>query len=750
MRCFSPNRRLSLVALCLVLLLFGSGICRAAVLPKNPDEIAWNLSALMVTYDQKRDLYIAEEDVVIKGGATRLEADYVEFSNKTKDAFAQGNVLLISGEDSISCNAMQINLATEKGFIHKGTIFIQKNNFYIQGENIRKTGQFTFTADKGSITSCSGDTPDWKITGKDVRVTIEGYGYANHATLWAKKMPALYSPYLTFPVKTKRQSGLLLPRISSSDRLGFQYEQPLFWAINRNSDATLYTDYMSDRGVKVGAEYRYILNDRSKGILMFDFLEDDKIDDGTDATKNYRYSSTPQRTNTDRYWLRMKGNHALPNGFDAKLDIDWVSDADYLLEFRDGFTGYDDTNFTFEQDFGRDLDEYDDTTRENSLTVSKSWSNYSLITKALWYDDVEARRENTDDTTLQTLPSVEFDASRQQLGNTGLYYKLDSEFRSFYRQDTVDTVTNDKRKSAKVTGQRMDLYPTLYYPIKLGKAFSLEPYIAPRGTLYHTDDYTDLNGDDDDVRTRAMYDVGAALSTTLSRVFTLNNGFADKVKHQVDPKLSYQFLPNVIQDDLPYFDSLDEIDEENKVTWSLTNSFIARNTFVGNNGTSKKTYREFAWLKLYQDYDIKNERDGDDAEDRPWSDITLETELKPFSYFYLEADLKWSPYNTHFNELNVAATVSDARGDKVTTAYRYTIEDDETWVARLKAQLTQTIAAYYAVEMDLEEEDTIETRTGIILNKECWGLALEYKEESADKSIAFMITLRGIGEFGSK
>ena len=90
----------------LYILIFPNRFAAASYIPENPEKISWHISAMTVTFDQKRDLYIAENNVVITGGKTRLEADYVEFSNKTKDVFARGNVLLISGEDSISCNAM--------------------------------------------------------------------------------------------------------------------------------------------------------------------------------------------------------------------------------------------------------------------------------------------------------------------------------------------------------------------------------------------------------------------------------------------------------------------------------------------------------------------------------------------------------------------------------------------------------------------------------------------------------------------
>ena len=269
-------------------------------IPENPEEISWHISAKKVTFDQKRDLYIAEENVVITGGMTRLEGDYVEFSNKTKDASAQGNVLLISGEDSITCNAMTLNLITQTGVINKGTIFIQKNHFYINGENIQNTGESTYSRQKCSSTSCAGESPDWKITGDNIKVTIEGYGTATNSILWAKKLPVIYSPYLLFPVKKKRQTGLLFPRITSSDRKGFELEQPLFIAISKNSDASIYADYMSDRGVKLGTEFRYIIDKNTKGSLLFDFLDDEKKDDGTDDTKDYSFSATPQRTNHDR------------------------------------------------------------------------------------------------------------------------------------------------------------------------------------------------------------------------------------------------------------------------------------------------------------------------------------------------------------------------------------------------------------------------------------------------------------------
>ncbi len=740
MVCFLRHRRGLVFTIFAFFYIFISGgtAVYSADLSENARNIPWHISAMSVTFDTKRKLYIAEDNVIITGGKTRLEADYAEFSNKTKDAFAQGHVILISGADSISCNAMKINLATQTGTISRGTIYIQKNNFYINGENIRKTGRFTYRADKGSITSCPGDSPDWKITGDNIKVTIEGYGFARNTVLWAKKLPVIYSPFLVFPVKTKRQTGLLFPQISSSDRKGFEYEQPLFLALSRSTDATLYADYMSDRGTKAAAEYRYVLSQNSKGTVFFDFLDDSKKDDGTSATKNYAFDSTPVRTNTDRFWFRMKHDQELGDGFTARLDIDVASDEDYLQEFRNGFTGYDETKKYFEKQFGRSIDEYDDTTRKNQLNISKSWDNYSFSLNALWYDNISARRQNTEDTTLQTLPGIEFDASRQQLGSTSLFYSFDSEYRSFYRQDTTSTL---------VKGQRADVHPRVYLPMRLGRYFYFEPYAGARQTVWHTNAFTDINGNSNDFRTREMYDLGASLSTKFIKIFSPDVKFADKIQHEVVPQIEYSFIPNIIQNDLPSFDDLDRIGERNLITWSVTNYFTAKKSFTDAKGKNRAAYNRFAYARLYQTYDIRKKRDG---ASKPFSDISLDLEFTPNNRILFETDLDWSPYDTHFHKLNSRAELKDSRGDSIQAEYRYTAGSSESLYSRVDIALTDELTSYYSVEKNLMEEKTIETQAGIALKKSCWTLRLFASRSGGEQTIAFLINLHGIGEFGNR
>lgn len=220
----------------------------------------WRVAADELKYDRGTDQYIGKGNVSISRGDTQLTADFVRFDQKSMKAFARGHVILNAGGDIITGDSVEIDLNTETGTIYNGTVFYKEKHFFIRGKKIQKVGPETFTAERISVTTCDGPSPDWKLTGSNVKLTNEGFGSVSNAALWVKGVPVLWAPYLIFPTKRKRQSGFLLPEFDQSDRLGFQYIQPFFWAINENSDATFFGQVFSKRGFKIGGEYRYMLD----------------------------------------------------------------------------------------------------------------------------------------------------------------------------------------------------------------------------------------------------------------------------------------------------------------------------------------------------------------------------------------------------------------------------------------------------------------------------------------------------------
>ncbi|HWR92350.1 MAG TPA: putative LPS assembly protein LptD, partial [Desulfobacterales bacterium] len=363
----------------------------ARVLPLDP-AMPWLLEADLIRYDQATGTYIAEGDATISKQGRSITADVLRYSAQTAMAYAEGNVVVRSGTDVLTGSYLEFDLESEKGYLDDGTIFIQENNYHFQGNRIQKVGPDLYRLDRGTVTTCDGERPDWKLSGRDIQVHEDGSGTAWNALGYVLDVPVAYFPFVSFPARNRRQTGLLFPEIGYSERKGASFNQPFYWAIDDASDATFYAHYMSRRGLKPGLEYRYYLNRDAKGALMFDFLHDEQIDDGgNNSSNNWGHDDSGGvflRPNRDRYWFRMSHSNPLPAGFRGLLDLDIVSDQDYLRDFKKGYMGFTDTDLFFKKFMGRTLDEFDDPVRVNRLWVDRSWSQAYLGAGTLLYDDV--------------------------------------------------------------------------------------------------------------------------------------------------------------------------------------------------------------------------------------------------------------------------------------------------------------------------------------------------------------------------
>ena len=701
----------------------------------------WLIQADRIDYDQNLDLYIATGHVSIAREGRTLIADTARLNEKTGDALAEGHVRLTSHTDVLSGNRLELNLNDETGTLSDGTVFISKNHLYLSGQKIEKTGPQSYTAEKISITSCDGPDPAWRLTGNDFKATIEGYGTAKHVALWADKIPVLYTPYLFFPVKIKRQTGLLMPEFGYSERKGSQYLQPFYWAINDSSDATLYSQFMSERGLRNGIEYRYVLDPESRGAVFLEGFQDRRIDDGLDDnSRRWGYEDdNVLRQNKDRYWFRMKHDQRLGAGVMARLDLDVVSDQDYLQEFKSGLDGFDQTRGYFLDTFGRDIDDVNDPIRLNRLNLNRIWDYYSFNADLRWYDNVINRRQDLPDNTLQQLPAVSLEGSRQPIAGSPLFYDLTTNYTYFYRIDGI-------------RGHRADLYPRVYYPFDMFQSLSIEPSVGLRQTAWQVDSDEVQSANGRDTLYRALYDFRLDLSTEFYRIFDWNMAGSDRLKHAITPEVTYEFTPEVDQSDYPQFDAVDQIDRKNLITYAITNTLTARMPGSAGKSGSRYQYNPFLRFKLAQSFDINKHNDGDPE---PFSDIAAELDLTPGSYVGIDSDAQWSLYDSRLNSLNTALSLWDARSDRLTADYRYTRETstgaaDGVQTLRLDAELrvTDKWRLRGAYENNLYNHLEIERSVGFTYQASCWSVTADFSIQQGNQAYRFMFNLAGLGDIG--
>ncbi|MFP4531776.1 MAG: LPS-assembly protein LptD [Desulfobacterales bacterium] len=714
-------------------------------LPNDSGEGApWRITADRLVYDQDQDVYTATGQVIIEKGATTLSADSVRFNQSTMHAHASGNVRLDTRGDRLSGSRMRFDLNEQTGTVYDGLIFIEEKNFYIRGDTIQKTGTDSYAIHRGSLTSCDGEVPDWQVTGRDLAVDIGGYGSVRHAALWAKKLPVAYLPYFAFPVKRDRQSGFLAPEAGYSDRNGIEFIQPYYWAIHRSLDATLYYHHIQNRGEKLGGEFRYRLSPQSQGALMFDGMEDRKVDDEEASGAEWGYGDDRYlRPNSDRYWFRMKADQEIPYGMDAQLDLDIVSDQDYLREFDDGYTGYNDVNDYFASEFGRDLDDKDDPVRENRAHLQKIWPRYSFNADLLWYDNVIKRRLEDSDDTLQQLPAMTFNALKQPMLDTPVFFQADSEYTYFYRQDGI-------------SGHRMDIHPRFFLPLRAGPFFTFEPSAGIRQTAWSADDDPDMGteaaGTDKDYQHRELYDLKATLSTDLYRIYNAQTPDAHPIKHTVIPELAYEYVPDTDQSEYPDFDSIDRIEAANQISFSLTHLLTAKYSDAGpeaNSGqeTAEARYNRFFRFFIEQAYDFNKEKKTDDE---PFLPLYAEMDITPVRMLNLHAEAEWSHEADTLLSHLLSARLRNQRGDHLALEYRYLRDSRQSIDLAASIALTDRIRISGEYERNLDENTDIEKSIEALYQSQCWSIAVGYSDDETDQRISGMIRLHGLGGIGNR
>jgi LPS-assembly protein len=513
------------------------------------------------------------------------------------------------------------------------------------------------------------------------------------------------------------------------------------------------------RGHKLGLEYRYVLSEKSKGTLMYDYLNDRKIDDGTlDSSEKWGYENDDElRPNHNRYWFRMSQHQAMPYNFFATLNLDIVSDQDYLHEFKDGMTGFKETETYFNKNFGRVFDDYNDSVRTNWLNLNRTWDKYSFIAKGIWYDDVINRRWKDTDTTLQQLPFIGFSGSKQQTFKSPFYFGLDSEYTYFYSKDGQ-------------RGHRADLYPRLYLPLKLKNYLSFEPSAGVRETGWYMDRKEtgeDYLSEEKKSFNRNIYDIKLDLSSETYKVYGSKIFGTSGVKHSVTPQIIYEYIPDQDQDGLPDFDvdSIDRIEKENQITYSITNTFTSKSKeSVLKTVESPKTehdepaaynYRQFLWFKLEQSYDIYEAREDDpqkwenQTDQRPFSPVKGELEFYPAKYLSFKGDAQWCFYDDEFPSYNSKMSLSDNRGDRLFVEYRYTRDFIKSITTDLSLKITDYLTAYGGYERNIIDDKRIKTSVGIKYQAQCWSVGISCTDEPDDRKYEFSINLYGLGEVGN-
>jgi len=733
--------------------------------------IPWEITADSLIHLNDPDSILAEGNVIVirpKGqspGGMFIRADWARYDKERGTVKARGNVYILSGADEITANSADMDLEAETGTFFDSTIFMAETHMYVTGQEVVKTGEFSYTVKKGWATACKpeeGKSPPWSFTSTTTKLTVDGMAQMTNAVFHVKDAPLAYTPYFTFPAKTKRETGVLFPEWSNSSRSGFGLMVPVFLNVSPSTDITLYPGYLSKRGVQYGGEFRYVKGPASYGTFMLSYLHDDLVD-GPNLQDEYKQDGLI-RNEANRYWLRGKANHDFGNSLTGKLDLDLVSDQDYLQEFREGVMGFTANKLQFFDEFGRDLQEETIFERESSMQLVKAWSN--MIATA----ELRTRQDTRHDiglvgtehiflprttSPLQALPRLDF-TGRVPISGTRMSAAWDSEYVNYWREEGVGA-------------QRLDLHPKLISFLPRGGWLEGKVSGGARETAYQLESYGDSSWDKDNFQDRQTYDFTGNIATIFLRDFALGN--SGWLEHMVRPNLIYEYLTRTQElpsftedltfDNTPgYFDSVDRLERKNWLTWQLNNYF----TLGGVNKNGDSWNRNFGRVKILQTYDLREENpesSGLPAEGKryDWSDLRFETVVSPVSNWALGYQTNVSMYGKGVTRYELFNQYSLAGGHTFGLNYRYLkdsgmiapyfyTENGESahdLIGSVGMRMSETLTASAYLIKSFSEDHTVESRARLIYQPACWMMELETSRTVDDHRVMLIFSLDGVG-----
>ena len=540
-----------------------------------------DLSGNEFIYDAKSDTFVARGDARLKQSQTLLQADEMQFNRKKQTLSARGAVKLTDPDVNITASQADVQVDDETAQLKNAKVTVKSSDYYLAGREITKYLGQHYRVTDGYFTTCGCEsgTPSWSIAGREIDASLGGKGIVKDAKFQILGHTVLDVPYAVFPADTDRQSGFLTPLVGQSRLRGLQYFQPYFIDINRSMDATVALDVETSARIGTMAEYRL----------------QNGVDDYIRVTGGYYNESIRSNANNDVVDDQIADPTVPVNRFGLIGMLRQHITPD-LVAYADGIMATDNLYF-------RDMDVYTLShgygsnfgllrTGNSDFGLQQTFENSYVLFDGMWIQDyIQAQSF-----ALQKMPELLW-SGRQDLGlgpvlsKVGLgspYVDFDFQGVNYLRENGID-------------GSRLDLHPELTVP------WRLKDYLYGWGTLGLEETAYDVSGHDIGIYPvgtfdpqihqvlnnnnqlfeqpslapggllhREMIEGAFSIGSRLQKVYDLQWHTLRKLKHTIEPVMSYDYIPVVDQGQLPIFDETDRVEPRSLFSYGVVSRLYGK------------------------------------------------------------------------------------------------------------------------------------------------------------------------------
>lgn len=646
------------------------------VLLRQGDKLA---GAEEAVYEPVNQSLLLEGNVRFEDPSTHVESDRAEFSyGLGRIRFEGASFLLFENNGRGAADALEINQAGR------------------------------LELDGVSYTTCPPESNDWLIRARDIDLdTREGTGTAKGVSLRFQGVPILYSPYLSFPIGDARKTGILAPEVGTGGRSGNEIRVPFYWNIAPNYDATITPRLLTDRGLQVGTEFRYMTN-RMDGDLYGEYLGNDN------------------RYNASRSMVHLQHRTQFESGWRNLLNFQEVSDNQYF------------------EDLGGSLSISSITHLDRRLSFDYLTDTWSLFGQFQDFQTIDEAIQPIDE-PYRRLPQM-LARGYWPDGWLGARLAVNGELVNFDRD-------------VGVTGWRLNLAPSVALP------FSRSPgwFVTPAVTLDHTRydlDNTDPGQDSDPSRTVPIGSLDVGL--VLERDF--NGGSTSRIM-TLEPRALYVHVPRRDQDGLPVFDTItpdlnlvslyrtnrylgvDRIADTDQVSMGLTSRILdsasGRELVTATIGQTR--YLSTSTVTLPDEPQFLDES----------SDYIAELRFGLSQYLNFDVGHQWGEKDRGTTQSQARLQYRPATNKIFNVEYRFRRDSleqgDVSWSWPIARQWNFVGRYKYS----FREEEALEEFFGLEYESCCWGLRLvsrrhiSTRDGTRDSTIGLQLVLKGLSSVGT-
>jgi LPS-assembly protein len=581
------------------------------------------------------------------GNVEMTRADQRSVSNKasydtvSETLDLQGSVYYSEDELALHSESASLNLASDQARL-RNALFIspatplrgRANAIYRESATLSRYKDVAYT-------SCRPGNQDWVVHANELKLNkTTGQGAAKNAWVEFKGTPVFYSPYLSFPIDDRRLSGFLAPSFGRTQRGGLSLSTPYYWNIAPNFDATLSPRYLSNRGVILGGNFRY-LTEMSNGNTSLEFMPHDNLRD------NYRYLAAIR--NSTQFTSHISSN----------LDLNKVSDKDYFSDLGNALSTSTYSSYLLSQaNLGY---------ANEGVSLKGHADSYQSIDKSITSVGMPYRR----------LPQVNL--------------KLNHSFDFMPLNTLLDTEYVYFQHDARVNGQRTNVKPSISFPLQTASAF-----LTPKVSLQHTQYLLNNPKGGALLPTDSMSRTLPIFSTDTGLYMEKDVNFSNRsYLHTLEPRLFYLYIPKAEQGNMPIFDSAlydfsfnsmflenrfsgtDRVQDANQLTAAVTSRLVD-----AKSGKEKLRF-SIGQIAYFQDRQVTLNSIFNPAnypvyspETNKFSNLVTELNAGLTDHISVSSGAQWSPYsnqvvrhNTMFHYINKPD--ANKPGEIFNVGYRY-------------------------------------------------------------------------------